>query len=85
MLESAGSVGERLAARVTPPDATTLAAAADARRARARRRLAMRYYRGGFDVTIKPDQTPVTQADQEAERTIIEILGSRVPRLRVSR
>ncbi|MBM3219911.1 MAG: histidinol phosphate phosphatase [Candidatus Rokubacteria bacterium] len=35
----------------------------------------MRYYRGGFDVTIKPDHTPVTQADQEAERAVIEILG----------
>ena len=41
--------------------------------------LALRYYRGGFDVTIKPDQTPVTQADQEAERTIVDILGAAFP------
>ena len=43
--------------------------------ARAAGTIAMHYYRGGFDVTIKPDQTPVTQADQEAERAVIEILG----------
>ena len=43
-------------------------AAVDA--ARAAGAVAMRYYRGGFDVTIKADQTPVTQADQEAERAV---------------
>ena len=52
-------------------------AAVDA--ARAAGALAMRYYRGGFEVTIKPDQTPVTQADQEAERTIVDILGNAFP------
>jgi histidinol-phosphatase len=48
-------------------------AAVDA--ARAAGVIAMRYYRGSFDVTMKPDQTPVTQADQEAERAVVEILG----------
>ena len=43
--------------------------------ARAAGAIAMRYYRGGFEVTIKADQTPVTQADQEAERAVVEILG----------
>ena len=43
--------------------------------ARAAGAIAMRYYRGGFDVTMKPDQTPVTQADQDAERAVVEILG----------
>ena len=52
-------------------------AAVDA--ARAAGAVAMRYYRGGFDVTIKPDQTPVTQADQEAERTIVGILETAFP------
>jgi len=52
-------------------------AAVDA--ARAAGRIAMRYYRGGFDVTIKPDQTPVTQADRDAERAVVEILGTAFP------
>jgi histidinol-phosphatase len=42
-------------------------------------RIALRYYRGRFDVTLKPDQTPVTQADQECERAIVEILGKSFP------
>jgi histidinol-phosphatase len=42
-------------------------------------RIALRYYRGRFDVTLKPDQTPVTQADQECERAIVEILGNALP------
>src|SRR5262245_57462157 len=39
----------------------------------------MKYYRGGFEVMIKPDATPVTQADREAERVIVEILGRAFP------
>src|SRR5262249_52277795 len=39
----------------------------------------MKYYRGGFEVTIKPDQTPVTQADREAEQAITGILGRAFP------
>ena len=52
-------------------------AAVDA--ARAAGEIAMRYYRGGFDVTMKADLTPVTQADREAERAITEILGVSFP------
>lgn len=52
-------------------------AAVDA--ARAAGAIAMRYYRGGFEVTIKPDQTPVTQADRDAERAVVEILGQAFP------
>ena len=55
----------------------TLTAAIEA--ARAAGEIAMRYYRGGFDVTIKPDRTPVTQADREAERAIVSILGRAFP------
>ena len=55
----------------------TVAAALEA--ARAAGEIAMRYYRGGFEVTIKPDQTPVTQADQEAERAIRAILSRATP------
>jgi len=47
--------------------------------ARAAGEIAMRYYRGGFEVTIKPDQTPVTQADQEAEKAIRAVLSRAMP------
>jgi histidinol-phosphatase len=54
-----------------------LAAAADA--ARAAGAIAMRYYTGGFDITMKPDDTPVTQADREAEESIVATLGRAFP------
>jgi histidinol-phosphatase len=41
--------------------------------------IAMKYYTGGFDVTIKPDDTPVTQADHEAEEAIVAALGRAFP------
>jgi histidinol-phosphatase len=55
-----------------------LAAAVDA--AGAAGVIAMKYYTGGFDVTIKPDDTPVTQADREAEQAIVATLGRAFPR-----
>jgi histidinol-phosphatase len=55
----------------------TVSAAIEA--ARAAGEIALRYYRGGFEVTIKPDQTPVTQADREAERAITTILERAFP------
>ena len=54
-----------------------LAAAVDA--ARAAGRVALKYYHGGFEIVLKPDATPVTQADREAERTIVDILGRAFP------
>ena len=54
-----------------------LAAAVDA--ARAAGEIAMRYYRTGFDVSIKADLSPVTQADREAEAAIVEILAKACP------
>jgi histidinol-phosphatase len=54
-----------------------LAAAIDA--ARAAGRVAMKYYRGGFEITLKPDATPVTQADREAEQAIVEVLRRAFP------
>src|SRR5262244_1878841 len=54
-----------------------LAAAVEA--ARAAGEVAMKYYRGGFDVVIKPDQTPVTQADREGEQVITQNLGRHIP------
>ena len=60
-----------------PAPHPVLAAAVEA--ARAAGEIALRYYRGGFEVTIKPDQTPVTQADREAERAITAILGRAFP------
>lgn len=47
--------------------------------ARAAGEVAVRYYRAGFDVTLKPDQTPVTQADREAEQVIVERLARACP------
>jgi len=56
----------------------TIEAAVDA--AHAAGDIALRYYRdGGFDVTLKPDQTPVTQADREAEEAIVAILSRAFP------
>ncbi len=54
-----------------------LAAAIEA--AKAAGEIAMTYYRGGFEVTIKPDATPVTQADREAEQAITAILRRTFP------
>jgi histidinol-phosphatase len=53
--------------------------AAMIRAAEAAGEVAMTYYRGGFEVTIKPDQTPVTQADREAEQAIKAILRRAYP------
>jgi histidinol phosphatase-like enzyme (inositol monophosphatase family) len=60
---------------VSTPRAHDAAVAA----ARAAGALALRYYRGSVEVMTKPDQTPVTLADQEAERTIVERLGAAFP------
>jgi len=49
------------------------------RAAEAAGEVAMKYYRGGFEVTIKADQTPVTQADREAEQAIKAILRRAYP------
>ena len=47
--------------------------------ARAAGAIALKYFRGRFEVTLKPDATPVTQADREAELAIVEILGRAFP------
>ena len=63
---------------LTPADLDrALAAAVDA--ARAAGTIALGYYHGGFEVTIKPDLTPVTQADREAEQAIVRILRGAFP------
>jgi histidinol-phosphatase len=54
-----------------------LAAAVDA--ARAAGDIALKYFHGGFDVTLKADRTPVTQADRESEEAIIQILRRAFP------
>jgi len=54
-----------------------LDAAVDA--ARAAGRIALKYYRSGFEVSLKADDTPVTQADREAEEAIVGILGRAFP------
>jgi histidinol-phosphatase len=54
-----------------------LAAAVDA--ARAAGTVALSYYHGGFDITIKPDLTPVTQADRDAEEAIVAALRRAFP------
>jgi histidinol-phosphatase len=55
----------------------TVTAALEA--ARAAGEIALRYYRGSVQVTIKADQTPVTQADREAEQAIRAVLGRAFP------
>ncbi len=47
--------------------------------ARAAGEIALRYYRDGFDVVTKADQTPVTQADREAEQAIVGMLRRAFP------
>ena len=61
---------------VTAPHPTVASALAAARAAG---EIAMKYYRGGFEVTLKPDQTPVTQADREGEQAITAILRRAFP------
>jgi len=65
---------------VTPAELDrALAAAVEA--ARAAGEVALKYYRTGFDVTLKADATPVTQADRGAEQAIREVLGRAFPDL----
>jgi histidinol-phosphatase len=66
-------------AGVTAPRAMHEAVAAMIAAAQAAGEIAMKYYRGGFEVTIKPDQTPVTQADREAEQAIKTVLRGAFP------
>ncbi len=47
--------------------------------ARAAGRIALAYYRTGFEVTLKPDASPVTQADREAEEAIVGLLARAFP------
>ncbi len=47
--------------------------------AKAAGELALRYFTGAFQVTLKPDQSPVTQADREAEQAIVERLATAFP------
>jgi len=47
--------------------------------ARAAGAVALRYFTGGFEVSHKADQSPVTQADREAEETIVERLRASFP------
>ena len=41
--------------------------------------VALKYFRRGVEVTLKPDRSPVTQADREAEQVIVEILARAFP------
>lgn len=47
--------------------------------ARAAGEIALRSFTGRVEVEWKPDRTPVTRADREAERVIVEILRSAFP------
>jgi histidinol-phosphatase len=66
-------------AGVTGSSAIPPVVAAMIRAAEAAGEVAMKYYRGGFEVTIKADQTPVTQADREAEQAIKAVLRRAFP------
>jgi histidinol-phosphatase len=54
-----------------------LGAALDA--ARAAGEIALRYFRQDVEVSLKPDRTPVTRADREAEEAIVARLGAAFP------
>jgi histidinol-phosphatase len=41
--------------------------------------IALTYYHGGFEVALKPDETPVTEADREGERAIREVIRRAFP------
>lgn len=56
---------------------TALSAALDA--VRAAGDLALRHFTGTVQVTLKPDQTPVTEADREAEQAIVGRLRAAFP------
>ncbi|MBI3029296.1 MAG: histidinol phosphate phosphatase [Candidatus Rokubacteria bacterium] len=47
--------------------------------ARAGGEVGLKYFRRGVEVTLKPDRSPVTQADREAEQVIVEVLGRAFP------
>jgi histidinol-phosphatase len=47
--------------------------------ARAAGEIALKYFRRGVEVTLKPDRSPVTRADREAEQVCVEILGGAFP------
>jgi histidinol-phosphatase len=47
--------------------------------ARAGGAVALEHYRRGFSVTLKADRSPVTEADREAERAIVDVLRQRYP------
>jgi len=47
--------------------------------ARAAGEIALGFYRRGVDVTLKADATPVTEADRQAERVIVEVLSRAFP------
>src|SRR5439155_5623570 len=47
--------------------------------ARAGGAVALEHYRRGFSVSLKADRSPVTEADREAERTIVAVLRARCP------
>ena len=64
---------------MTAPRAMHETVAAMIAAAQAAGEVAMKYYRGGFDVTIKADHTPVTQADREAEQAIKGVLARAFP------
>ena len=47
--------------------------------ARAGGAVALEHYRRGFEVTLKADRSPVTEADRAAERAIVGVLRGRCP------
>lgn len=47
--------------------------------ARAGGAVALEHYRRGFEVTLKADRSPVTEADREAERAIVGVLRGHCP------
>src|SRR5436190_21393386 len=75
--QGAGGARRALSRRGAEVSDRALDAAVDA--ARAAGQIALKYFHEGVEVTLKPDATPVTRADREAEQAIVEILGRAFP------
>src|SRR5204862_391548 len=75
--QGAGGARRAFSRRGAEVSDRALDAAVDA--ARAAGQIALKYFHEGVEVTLKPDATPVTRADREAEQAIVEILGRAFP------
>ena len=68
-----------MSATLTPPLALTSKMESLVRIARAAGEVVMRHYLAGVEARVKPDRSPVTDADEEAEKLILAELAVTFP------